>query len=858
MQTSGNVGISEWYEKRVQFNASRTKTGIVEYTLRHRRVIDAVRFFLGHQGFKDELTFAPYRTWTMDDHPKRVYSDMASADWWWDTQEAIEYPGATVVPLIIGSDKTQVTNHQGDLSAHAVYLTVGNLPAAVRNSHERPGCILLALLPVVKEGDGAFRNKVYHECMRTLFDPVREVLQGNGIQIECADGWTRRCFPVIAAMSIDYEEQVAVTGVKSGRHCTMCDVDPDEREDLETWAPWRTHKATLAQQERQREARIDPVDSSWVHEVDCFAFGHPYVNIHKTLMVDILHQLLKGVMMHAFGWVKAVLEDKMTSEVSKRVTVSKEKSNRDGRKKGSTKAAVRDIIDKRFAIVPPYKNMRIFKHLSTVTQWTGKEQKSILRQVLPVYAPLLLEIGATDALRFLRAVVDFILLAMYKSHDDDTLRFMALALFRMNQYKEAFRPYRTPKTDGADGEGHFNFPKFHAMSHYEDMIRLLGNAVDLDSGHFESRHVEFVKVPFRLTNRKEGWESQIMEHSKRALNMRADFDIELSRAPREGAVPKRAEGIVQPTEAVDVCTFFGWPTRNFGRRGNVGRTIGEVKNLIGGPMEKHFRQAAAVFVRESRRSLSGSPSQPERDPDAVEQDDEWIRRFKVSFHASLRCWKRTGDNPDDPEQMDQDMVRCAPDWQGRKGNARYDWIWVQEYTIDHDTDTLPTAEAASSQPPLPFGGRLPAQVRYIVSIEDRTAPEVYSGAFVELYHPVTKQGLANELHGMTLIKPMPVAPWRGLLRGRRIYPLTMIYHSIHVVPVNEGEGTRSREMYINNTADFETYNMLWNPSWETDEARAACVGRAKRKAEELKRRARREERREVRMRGKGRMADGRQ
>ncbi len=58
--------------------------------------------------------------------------------------------------------------------------------------------------------------------------------------------------------------------------------------------------------------------------------------------------------------------------------------------------------------------------------------------MLLVYAPLLEEVGAQDAVRFLRAVVDFSILAMYKSYNDDTLRFITLALFRINQYKEAF------------------------------------------------------------------------------------------------------------------------------------------------------------------------------------------------------------------------------------------------------------------------------------------------------------------------------------------------------------------------------------------------------------------------------------
>ena len=69
-----------------------------------------------------------------------------------------------------------------------------------------------------------------------------------------------------------------------------------------------------------------------------------------------------------------------------------------------------------------------------------------------------MDIGATDAIQFIRALVDFILLASYKLHDDDTLRYLELGLYRINQFKEVFRRFRTSKRGEGD-EGHFNFLK---------------------------------------------------------------------------------------------------------------------------------------------------------------------------------------------------------------------------------------------------------------------------------------------------------------------------------------------------------------------------------------------------------------
>ena len=89
---------------------------------------------------------------------------MHTADWWWDVQ--VEHllpthvwktiadrsqetlpPGPTVVPIIGISDQTNLTNFSGDKKAWLVYLTIGNLPSAQRNS---PGsmAVLLTLLLV--------------------------------------------------------------------------------------------------------------------------------------------------------------------------------------------------------------------------------------------------------------------------------------------------------------------------------------------------------------------------------------------------------------------------------------------------------------------------------------------------------------------------------------------------------------------------------------------------------------------------------------------------------------------------------------------------------------------------------------
>ena len=87
-------------------------------------------------------------------------------------------------------------------------------------------------------------------------------------------------------------------GIKSNSHCSICQVPPNERKHLCQRWDMRTHKSTRAQiQRQQRRPKLAPVEEMDMHLVENFAWKHSHVNIHATMMIDILHQLLKGMVM---------------------------------------------------------------------------------------------------------------------------------------------------------------------------------------------------------------------------------------------------------------------------------------------------------------------------------------------------------------------------------------------------------------------------------------------------------------------------------------------------------------------------------------------------------------------------------
>ena len=80
-------------------------------------------------------------------------------------------PGATVLPVILSSDKTQLTLFRGKM-AYPVYLTIGNIPKEIRRKPSRQAQLLIAYIPTTKfEGitnkTGRRRTlaNLYHGCM---------------------------------------------------------------------------------------------------------------------------------------------------------------------------------------------------------------------------------------------------------------------------------------------------------------------------------------------------------------------------------------------------------------------------------------------------------------------------------------------------------------------------------------------------------------------------------------------------------------------------------------------------------------------------------------------------------------------
>lgn len=407
-------------------------------------------------------------------------------------------PGATIIPIIISSDKTQLTVF-GSKTAYPVYMTIGNLPKDVRWKPGRRGQILLAYLPSSRLNhitSKAARRRVlanlFHACMSKILAPLRHA-GIHGIAVTSGDGVCRRGHPIVAMYVGDYPEQLLVTCCKHGT-CPKCAVPRNELGDAtDPNRPLRNLDRVLdalatvgesatAFSKACREAGIKPVRHPfWEHL--------PYVNIFRSITPDILHQLYQGIIKHLLTWLKDVYGP--------------------------------EELDARCRRLPPNHQIRLFlKGITTLQKVTGKEHADICRFLLGLIIGLPLRDGMSPnpVIRAVRALLDFLHLARYPAHTSDTLVLLRRALQRFHENKHIF------VTLGA--RANWKLPKLHSLDHYLLSIMLFGTTDNYNTQYTEHLHIDFAKEAYRASNHRDKFPQMTLWLERREKVLRHEAYIQ--------------------------------------------------------------------------------------------------------------------------------------------------------------------------------------------------------------------------------------------------------------------------------------------------------------------------------------------
>ncbi|PSR75312.1 hypothetical protein PHLCEN_2v9175 [Hermanssonia centrifuga] len=192
----------------------------------------------------------------------------------------------------------------------------------------------------------------------------------------------------------------------------------------------------------------------------------PYADIYLSITPDVLHQLYQGVVKHLVSWIKAAYDPAE--------------------------------LDARCRRMPPNHNVRLFtKGITSLSRLTGREHGDICRILLGLIIDMRLPDGLSSGplVRAVRALMDFVYLAQYPIHSDESLAAMEDALQRFHDNKDTFIVLGI-RTD-------FNLPKLHFLRHYLLFIYRFGTTDNFNTEYTERLHIDFAKEAYRASNRKD-------------------------------------------------------------------------------------------------------------------------------------------------------------------------------------------------------------------------------------------------------------------------------------------------------------------------------------------------------------------
>jgi hypothetical protein len=786
----------------------------------YRDPLDCIKYLLRQPMNIDRLHYVARREFN---DGERLYTDMYTADWWWETQKTLPR-GATLVPIIAMSDGTHLSNFSGDQKAWPIYMTIGNIDRETRAKLSSHAVVLLALLPVANKLKAANEKNrslqseqnryIVVEVMKVIMESLRDVGR-DGVDVVCADKAVRRCFPRLAVWIADYPEHCQIQGLQYG-HCMWC--EKPRSGSFKAEYPKRCH-AKYAQKWIDKE--FQDLLAVGVNPTENALWWLPGIRLETLAVPDLLHTIYIGMVEHMMKWCISFLKkyDRM------------------------------ELFDRIWKTLPAYDTMtRPTKAYSEVKQWAGKDMRRFLKYMLPLFTAVLRRPSDAErqtfheAISCVRVFTEFVYYAQYDSHTDTTLQYMDDALKRFHALVEVFASHKKSKKVAAglyqlmkelrmerDQEiaeakannakprelaeisashkqfmeessqeysrenVNFNFPKNHLMRHFTDAIRLFGTLQANSSEILETNHRFQLKKGYRASNKNKNYIAQILNYNARQEPFAVRrLNIDALRRLKDGPSSSNTENHYENADFIAVkpsLVYCGLTLK---------RDVATFKDLLkfipsevsGDDMYSCVKVLSALSSRfPDESSLWSAPASR-------------FTSLEIPVrHFSSREWQ-------------SQTARSTGTQSWHNGPSRNDWVWVN-YNEDYHPDTFRNKERAQTQKrreeakkcqnSVKYGalrGRLPAQLMCLFKLVDPNG-EVWHLALIRSTS-VYQSGAVDSASGLVRV----VNRTGGVQHNLKIISASRIDGCAHLVP--EDPGPENRVWWVNSVIDLTTWNTIYD------------------------------------------------
>ncbi|RHZ82281.1 hypothetical protein Glove_110g25 [Diversispora epigaea] len=453
------------------FNKHSDLSQFQDYFVHYRPIKNCIKNLLSNPDILKNLMFR-YENSKIED--EKSYGEQNSGNWWKRAERSISNH-ANILSIILYSDAT-TTDTLGKSSLHPIYVSLGNIPTWRRNKEDAKQ--LLGYLPILsaknekEKKSSEFKElarETFHNSIKFLLDPL---FQGDGVDfnIDDKDIWF---FPRISTIICDWPEacmfSLTYKSANSNYPCHFCLVQREDLIDIRKEVILRNH-VNMKEYFDSNTSNL-----AGLEQVNNYFWSILNLNIYAATVPDRMHHLDLGLFKYQIEFTMELLK----------------------KKKSLNK------VNERIANIPRHSQLKVFKKGIQLSRLTASKHRDMMKIMVFVVDDLQIENLSEVYVKWNEM---YLLSRSEKFKESDLENFQKA----INDWGDLFI-----KLFQNISNSHLKFPKLHSwIYHIVDTIREYGAINGYTTETYESLHKTYVKIPYRLSNKKEV-EKQIMENIRR-------------------------------------------------------------------------------------------------------------------------------------------------------------------------------------------------------------------------------------------------------------------------------------------------------------------------------------------------------
>ncbi|TFK58364.1 hypothetical protein BDN72DRAFT_751716, partial [Pluteus cervinus] len=403
----------------------------------------------------------------------------------WNIQTQLPDVDGKPICILLYSDKTKLSTF-GSQMGWPILAQLMNLPSHIRNGNGLGGARIVGWLPIHKDDEDKKKKKAWVDFKRVIWHRSFEVLlqtlvfrSRNGEKFTCGDGVERNLFPVIFALSADYEEQcimALIRGTKSLAPCPICLIGRDQLCQNDVNAPLRTQEISqlalgAARQSTTKVLKESMLKQAGLRDVDNAFWTIAYSDPHATLGFDEMHAYSGGLGgRHLWPEFKAQL--------------------------GALGSASETLVDQRFDLMPSWSKLKRFTKVIAVEFTDARKFQDLLKQLLFTTHDLFPEDTDPSGYQLLKCLRSYLNLDMYATFRVHTEKTISAGRKEVLRFSRQFQEFG----ESAGDDFSVNFPKAHMHKHLYDDIEEKGATLNYTTMVNERLHRTIKKYYHNQTN----------------------------------------------------------------------------------------------------------------------------------------------------------------------------------------------------------------------------------------------------------------------------------------------------------------------------------------------------------------------